>query len=247
MKKISLIIFLILLNACSGGGSSGTGTVTIQGSLRTTDGQPVAAALVNVAGDDRQVQTDANGIFILDVSSEESQDGIIPLEIKSEGSTGTVDVQTDIEQTSNVTISVEIKLDPQDKLIVVNQVDVEAKIVGTCDLYFENLNTIRQSNKAPQGVNCALKVSIKGDGKPLSDVPFVLEYTGCSESREWHTLAAGETRSAPVPGDGQLQFNFYDDSEKCVYRVIAPYELPGVKPVITKIHTFTKQQYDKDL
>ena len=246
MKKISSIFLLIIfLAACSGGGSSGTGTVSIQGSLKTTNGQPIASAQVNVAGEIEQVTTDSNGVFVLNVAAVEGVDGIIALEIESMGKTNTVNVQTDALASSNITINVEIKLDPNDKLIVVNQVDVEAKIVGACDLYFENLSTIRQSNEAPQGVNCILKVSIKGDGKPLSDVPFVLEYTGCSESREWKLLAAGETRSAPVPGDGQLGFEFFDNSEKCVYRIIAPYQLPGVASVITKIHTFTKQEYDK--
>ena len=247
MRKIGTTILLLILSACSsGGGSSGTGTITIQGNLRTTSGEAISSAKVKITGYDENSITDSQGAFTLNVPSEEGEDGLIPLEVESEGKVSMVDLKTDSQAASNVTIRVEIHLDPSDQLLVVDQVDVEATIVGTCDLYFENGSTIRQSNKTPtKGINCTLKVSIFGDGKPLTDVPFVIEYTGCSETKAWHVLAAGETRSAPTPGVGQLEFKFLDDSQYCTYRVIAPFELKGVEPVITKIHTFTKQKYDQ--
>lgn len=243
-KFIILYLFFFFIG-CAGGGSEGTGVVTIDGKVLALDSSPLPGSRVSVEGQNEVVVTDDSGSFTLDVQQEDIVNNTVKLIVETENVRKLVvisDVQGGVEDNS---LTVQIKIDPSDQNIEVSNVTVKAKIVGLCDFYFENFSTIRQSNKVPDNLDCTLKVSISGDGEPLSDVPFIIQYTGCSETREWTTLAAGETRSAPIAGVGQLEFPFTDNNTTCVYRVLAPFGLSHVEPVEVKIHTFSKQAYDE--
>lgn len=247
MKMFKLIIIFLFISfiGCAGGGSEGTGVVTIDGKVLAFDSSPLPGSRVSVEGQNEVAVTDASGSFVLDVNQDEIVNNTVRLIVETDNVRKPViisDVQVGEEDNS---LSIQIKIDPSDQNIEVSNVTVKAKIVGLCDFYFENLSTIRQSNKVPDNLNCTLKVSIVGDGEPLSDVPFIIQYTGCSETRDWTTLAAGETRSAPIAGVGQLEFPFTDNNTTCVYRVLAPFGLMHVEPVEIKIHTFSKQAYDE--
>lgn len=242
--KLIIIFLLFFIISCAGGGSEGTGVVTIDGKVLALDSSPLPGSRVSVEGRNEIAITDGSGSFVLDVSQDDIVNNTVRLIVETDNVRKPVlisDVQGGAEDNS---LNVQIKIDPSDQSIEVSNVTVKAKIVGLCDFYFENFSTIRQSNKVPDKLDCTLKVSIGGDGVPLSDVPFIMQYTGCSETREWTTLAAGETRSAPIAGVGQLEFPFADNDKTCVYRVLAPYGLNHVEPVEVKINTFSKQAYD---
>ena len=62
--RIILAIALLVLNSC-GGGSRGTGDLTLSGSALSTTGQPIANATVTVAATGDSTRTDAQGNFSL--------------------------------------------------------------------------------------------------------------------------------------------------------------------------------------
>lgn len=246
MKVISHILFLFTVFgvlSCSGGGSAGTGTISIEGTLRTSLGEPIAQAIMSVPNMPFSTVTNSSGEFMLEVREDAINDSSLSLGIQFNDMMQEIVVPNVTTNPNGATVKLDIELDPDTNVIHATNITVTAQIVGECDYYFENTRPIRQGNEAPQGILCTLKVWISGDGKPLSHTPFALEYTGCSEKLTWTRIATRETRSGKNAGVGQLEFPFFDDQHRCVYRVIAP-SSGNVEPVITKIITFSKRMYD---
>jgi len=226
----------LVLVAC-GGGSGGTGidvkVRTIEGVITDTAGAPVAGATVTVAGTDVVADSDASGAFSL-TTSPTSGDVVLTVETEALSESITVsDVAVD-----TLSVDVQISVDRVRRSIGSRNLEVLAKIVGVCDLYFENNRLIRQANRAPQGVECTAKVWVSSNGVPQGGVPFEIQYGGCRDGAKFSTLSSGTTRSS---GAGELQFPFSDSEERCVYRIIAPSGVGPGRQIVYEVHTFTRQ------
>ncbi len=236
-KNFISVLVVGLLCSCGGGSAgTGTGTRTIEGTVSDSSGAAVVGAEVMLVDTGESTITDSNGEFSL---ATEAGSTAVQLEIKSGEVSSTVSVNNVAAE--SLTVQVEITVDRDSKQILLDDLEMLAKIVGECDIYFENNRVIRQANKAPLGVECTAKVWIRSGGQPASSVPFAVQYRGCKHGQPLTTIAVGETRFSPEPGVGQVQFKFSDDEEHCVYRIVAPYGVEGQKPIVFEVDTFTKQ------
>lgn len=237
------IILMCLLSGCAGGGSSGTGTggagLTVTGLVLDDASSPIAGLTITVAATGDSAQTDGNGEFSI---STEALQGDIQLLVEGP-ELSTAVIVPDVQEQSSA-VAVDITVSGSGNSIAVKNLDVRAKIVGACDIYFENHAIIRQANSAPQGIRCTAKVWVRGDGRELVNVPVEVRYRGC-DGGPWATLARELTLGAPHAGVAQLEFVFKDDEQHCVYGITAPLDVSGVRPVTVLVHTFTKQSRDR--
>lgn len=235
----SLLLMIVLALMGCGGGSAGTGTgpvVVVQGAVLDEEGAPVEDVNIRVLETGNEDTTAADGGFEIETAPES---GNVTLEVSSES--GVAQITIDIPEDGG-TVSVTLRIDPSLTQIDAESIEVGAAIVGRCDIYFENRRTIRQSNKVPGDLACVAKVSVTSDGRRLARVPFVVQYRDCEGLLPWTTVAAGSTLAAPNAGIGQLRFPFIDDEAHCVYRIVAPFGVPGLPELERIIHTSTYQR-----
>ena len=241
----SLMVVLVLgFSSCAGGGSAGTGTTTrtIEGVVNTPENQPVPGATVTIIETGDSTLTAADGSFALATESFRSD---LVLEV-SLGQTSTEVPLNNLDEQGSA-VNVQLTFDPDTGAAGVVEVEVNAQVVGQCDVFFENFRIIRQANKTPPGIECTVKVSVKKKGVSQGNIPVALQVRACPETSAWNTLSQVLTSEAFHPGIAQIPFAFYDSSDTCVYRIIAPFNLPPIRPVFYEIHTFTKQAYDQAL
>lgn len=234
-----LYVLLLLVIGC-GGGSVGTGTggereLTVEGTIENTSGNPIPAALVTIIDTGDSDITDRDGRFsILTHSDSET----LTLEVSVGNQTNTTTIEAMGE---DGVISLTIKFNPLVDEIEVDRLKVSAKIVGRCDSYFENRRIIRQSNPAPQGVECTARVKVISAGLALAHVPIAIQFRRCGAGKPWTTTALGETMTGSNLGVAQIPFNFFDDPDHCLYQIVTPFGVAEVDPVIYEIQTFTYQ------
>lgn len=243
-RALSLILILSLLTAC-GGGSAGTGLGPAGGSIEgrvSIQGKPLSNAVVTVVETGDTGQTDPDGLFLIEVSNQLES---YTLEVNYEQKKELVAINTSNNSESSViNLEIDIPKNPA-KPLTVDYLQVEAKIVGICDIYFDNTRPIRQSNPAPPGIECTAKVRVSSGYAPVGQVSFAVQHKSCDDNSEWITDAASETSETYFPGIGQLQFSFFDDYEHCIYRIITPFEDQGIKPVTVEVQTLTSQNFKK--
>lgn len=248
MRKNLLLLYLLsiilTLSGC-GGGSAGTGTgddsVTIKGIVRDDNQQPLQGVLVTVIEGGESDITDNAGQF--EINTEVIADEYT-LEFKVDDRSVTTTISA---VGGNGTISIEVEINPLLDDITVNDISVNAKIVGSCDVYFENRDPIRQANKVPEnGVQCTLKVSVKNRKTGLAHVPIAIQYRRCEGNKSWYTTELGVTMSGGNLGVAQIPFRYYSNDVHCRYRIVTPYyeDSEGVnrdRSVIKYIDTFEFQ------
>lgn len=239
-----LLLTLIALPCCSGG-SRGTGTIIVEGRISVeATASPASGIQVTDTNTGNTSVTDSNGAFSLEASGDQTS---VSLQVESTPQSevavnGTVSITHDSGDDS--ALAVDIAIDSNANPIVIGDVQVRAKVVGECDLYFENGRVIRQANAAPDGIECTAKAEIRKDGIGIGDVPFIMQVRACPGDSAWTTIGEGTTRSDQYLGNGQIEFNFFNDFENCVYRIIAPFNADGLPETVHEIHTFTKQSFD---
>lgn len=233
-----VFVFILSLLGC-GGGSAGTGTgdssLRIQGVVRNNSGAPIEAATVTVIETGEADQTDSNGAFELNPQISAAS---VTLEIRKNNRSALTTVTAPSE---NGTISIEVKFDDVREIVEKSELSVESKIVGACDIYFENFSTIRQANVTPDGLSCVLKVTVKAGEILVPHVPIAIQYRACDGKGAWITSALGATMSGANIGTAQIEFPYIDDRKHCLYRIVTPFGENTVRPVITMIETFTYQ------
>lgn len=236
MRALLLIILSMILISC-GGGSEGTGTRTVAGVIKTVNSEPVTDARVTILQTGDFSITDSSGNFSIET---EQTTGSLTLEIVTE--TFSVEAEVSEIEDEASSVSVEITVDPTSSTASISDIHIWARMVGSCDLYFENRTIIRQSNKVPQqGIDCVLKFFASGEGQRLERIPGAIQVRSC-DSKKWSTIAEGITGIGLNAGVGQIEFRFKDSESTCEYRLAAPYEVAGVKPLFVYISTFTLQK-----
>lgn len=226
----------LLLISC-GGGSSGTGIVTVEGVIQNSLELPVENALITILETGDTTVSNASGEFMIDVSGVDDE---INVEVQAATAESVITVNQ-VDKDPATTVTLDVDFDEETQQIIITNLEVRAKVVGLCDIYFENFRTIRQSNAAPQGIECTVKVSVKDNGEPRAGIPFKVEYRSCDTGSSWVLESEGITISREEAGTGQAAFRFFDDNDHCVYRVVVPSDVSEAEQVVYEIHTFTRQ------
>lgn len=228
------LVVVILLSACGGGTvGTGTGERSIEGRVLYTDGRAVEGAEVTILETGEADTTDSNGDFEI---SSETQSSEITLEVaKNEVRS---EVKIDAAEGGKDAVRVDVELDPVSQHSSVSSLSVTAKIEGRCDPYFENKRTIRQSAKLGSGTVCPVNVRMRGNGRPLSRIPFIIEHSKC-DGEKWTRDADGVTNQS---GFGTTDFTFKDDDNHCLYRIVAPHEVKGLRSLTFNVLTFRAQK-----
>lgn len=247
VSAIHALLSAVFIGVCThgcGGGSVGTGTgegvATFAGTVVSRDGAPVAGVTVSIADSGEAVVTDENGSFSLTVP-----DDLVEAEVQLQLSSTVVqepDSTAPADELSEQTLEVVLTEAPVP--VEVRTVEVSVRIAGACAESFSNDRSIVQSLPIPEGAVCSLEVEVTDSGVPRSDLQFALEYRACADDAPWNPLLIGVTTSIDAPAVGSAEFPFTANGERCVYRVIAPFEAPELSPVIFEITTLFKQGYD---
>lgn len=239
----SLLLVIVLALMGCGGGSAGTGTgvtsdrvVVVQGAVVDESGEPVEDANVQVVETGEETTTSSGGEFQIVTSPETDS---VTLEVSSE--TGAASIIVAIPAESG-TVSVTLTVNPRLTEIDASSLEVGSGIVGRCDIYFENNAVIRQANRVPGDLRCVARVTVAADKQRLADVPIAIQYRDCGENLPWTTIAVGSTMRQPNLGVGQVEFPYIDDETRCVYRIVAPFGVPGLPDIERIIHTRTYQR-----
>lgn len=236
---------LLLLFSCfgCGGGSVGTGTgpgtKTFAGTLKTTDMRPLAGATVRIIITGEQTVSDELGQFSLSSSVSGTA---VDFELVADSVSATFSVKNISADTTTVTMDVVV--DEATQSVEVSNLEVTAEVGGDCGKSFENGLDIVQTRPIPDGTRCIMRVKINGDGAPLGKIPFKMERRGCAEDGKWRKIGESETGTGENAGEGRLGFYFYNDEAHCVYRVRAPFGVPGLKEVVYKVVTLQKLDFD---
>ena len=239
-KILQLAILGLMLNAC-GGGSEGTGPIgggsqrNIQGSVIEADGAPVANATVTDLGSGVSTATDGSGAFSIIVSVDQ---GPVRLQVDANSTSRTVSIG-DISNEAPA-LQVTINLSAQNDSDLTSNISIWARIVGSCDQFFENKQVIRQSNPVVGEVICTLKFFASGNGKRLERTAATIEVRACDQ-RRWRPIAFGKTGVGHDAGVGQIEFTFIDNERNCEYRLGAPHDVAGTNELFVYIATATLQ------
>lgn len=245
-KIISCVLCLIsiVISGC-GGGSEGTGTTsgfgqgrTLNGVLLDADGRPLAATItLQETGDSVQVSGTGNFTLLLPEGALQPT-----LEVSTDGNSSQLKLSS-IESDA-ISVYVTLKLDSSMNVMQVSNYNVWARIVGDCDRYFENRAVIRQSVTLNRPVSCTIRFFASGDGRRLDRVPGAIQVRACKE-KIWRTIAQGLTGFGQSAGVGEIDFTFIDNRRNCEYRVVAPFEQPGVQSIYVYLSTLTLQRSDQ--
>lgn len=237
----SILVFIVAFFFVScGGGTSGSGLKTYQGTVTTVDNKALPQVAVTIEDTGDSSFTNNEGQFAIKSNASGSEVRFL-LESPQFSSRFTL---KDIPDESS-RIEMTVTVDPETQSTQVSNVSVRAWMAGTCDFYFENREVIRQSNRVPTGTVCSLNVRILGDGSPLANVPVALQYSSCAPHSTWETLLVTQTGSGSHTGAAELNFQFIDSETFCRYRIIAPFGVQGITGVTYPIDTFTEQEYFK--
>lgn len=235
-----------VLTGCSGGGTSGSGIVVVRGIVKTSSGDPLTNATVELVETGNIATTDSDGMFSLNSTPEVPE---ITLNIKAEAIDVNVPVEPLPPKTDTVTVNVVVNPTSntgQATVIDASSVQffaIKAFFTPGCDAFFENTSkdTIRQTNRMKNGTECTLKVTVHGDGELQAGVTVGLERISCDQHADTVKIATAQTLPSPHEGVAQLNFNFYDSYNACEYRISAPYKDSLHRQQYIHIVTLTQQ------
>ncbi len=231
---VALILFLV---GCAGGGTIGTGVNVLDGNISTSESMGIPGVKVTVAETGDFATTDEQGNFIL-----EAQDVKREITLLLEGptfKTSTIVYETP-EDSSR--ISLQLKIDPAGEVVHLAQFSVRADMIKTCAQFFENGQTINQIKKVPRNTTCTLRVKVYGDGMLRRNIPVVLQHSPCGTDNGWKDYAGTLTGDGKIHGLAYVDFVFRESFDFCKYRLVAPYDYKGFRPVYYPIETIKQRE-----
>lgn len=222
LARFVLLLVLpgVLLLACAGGGTSGTGLKTFSGVARTPSGLPVPGVEVAVAGTDAQSVTMEDGTYVFQA---ELGAGTVQVDVANEGQTNSVEVPDLPEGDADVTI--DIAVDEETRAATAVSVAVQSR---NDDTPSENNNPGEPSpgpgngeesqNPEEQAPSLTLVTGILlgADGLPLAGVPVFSEALGV-------TVITDESGAFSIEGlvEGESLFLSIGDTESHTQTAIA--------------------------
>lgn len=248
LRRLALLFGVFAFLSC-GGGSVGTGTgdgrnaKTIQGTIVSNIHSPLPKVQVTLLETGESDITDANGEFFIYSAAAE---GDVHIELLSEFVRATIVIPDIPETASGVRLDLVVRAF---NVVGIRDIQITAQIRGLCDYYFENHRTIRQGNVMPDGTVCTVRVAAESGDQPL-DIPIKLQRRNCINGSPWidedfsFTGQEADADGNVQSGVGWLHFTSADDADHCVYRVLAPANIEGIKPIVYEIHTLRKQNFD---
>ena len=115
-------VFLASLPGCSGGGSAGTGTTLVQGTLRSTENQPLTDIAVTIPGTSDNGRTDSDGHFSIDSTRDEDQ---LTISVTVEGRDAAVEV-TDIPPQADI-ITIDLSFAAASGVLTADNINFEER------------------------------------------------------------------------------------------------------------------------
>lgn len=246
-----LTVFLVIatmgmiftLEGC-GGGSSGTGfnaevkSLTIEGALLTDDNAPLAGVQVRLEETGASTITSSTGTFSLLTPP---VTGETELTFARGSRIGSKVISVIEEATSVQTV---ITMTPTLTTIEESSFVMTSKITGICEKHFVDETPITQTIEVPPATFCTSELTITTGATPAEKTPLAVQYRGCSSDLPWITLAIAETGTeSNGAGTGKITFPFIDDAQRCVYRIVAPFNVEGAALVAKEIHTLSYQRF----
>lgn len=206
--------------AC-GGGSAGTGTTSYTGKLLTENNEPLSGATVTLVDSGETVITDSQGRF--SIESTAPAEAAVQIEVTSNDVTASVEVPT--PESSDRKVGIRLELNEQESKLTVRSLEISVDFIGECAKAFDkSRSSFSQSKPLKDETECVLKVSAEERGQPVGGILAQLQRRSCSEeSTDWIDISSGKTAFSNTPGAVNLKFRFFNDSEHCQYRVVAPY------------------------
>jgi hypothetical protein len=233
---LATVGMLFTLEGC-GGGSAGTGfdtqdrSLTIEGALLSSNNEPLSGVVVTVVETGSSTITDATGVFSLNIPPV-TGNAELTFERGEESGGATVPLAKDA-----TSVQIVVTLTPELTKVEENSYSMTSKIGGDCSSYFSDESPIKQISEVPPSTQCTAVVQVLNGDIPASGVPFAVQYRGCNENDPWITLALGETGSDENAGKGEVPFTFTNDTLRCVYRIVAPFNIDGATLVAKEIQT----------
>lgn len=228
---VALLMCALIFSGC-GGGTSGTGLKSYEGTVLTREELPVQNATITLIQSGDFAITDNGGHFLLQSKVFGER---VDFRIESSEISALFALQ-DIPEDSS-TITMKLTIDPSTQTAEVNQFEVKAAFIEDCENYFVPGELPQQSDVVPEGMICTLRVEISKDGRLRRKVPFVIQHSACDESAEWKTVASAETGDGKDRGIAEVSFAFSSSEDHCRYRLLAPYNYRGFQTVSYPIET----------
>ena len=240
---IATMSMIFSLEGC-GGGSSGTGfttdvkMITIEGALLTDDNTPLTGVQVILEETGASTTSDSSGTFSLQTPPI-SGDAELTFARDSRVSSKSIPV-TDEATSVQTVITMTPTLNPIEESSFV----MTSKIIEECASYFTDDTPIAQINEVPTATFCTSELTITTGGAPAEKTPLAVQYRACASDSPWITLAIAETGAqSNGAGKGQIAFPFIDDQQRCVYRIVAPFNIDGAALVAKEIHTLSYRNF----
>jgi len=242
MKRIWCFISLcaVFFLAGCGGGTSGSGVKSYEGTVTTKEGLEMSGVSVTIESTGDSSTTDASGKFAIQSDAYGPE---VPLLFESPVFQNRFVLRNVPVDSARITMDVTV--DTKTDTIEVNNIGLRAKFAGLCDYYFENREIIRQANQVPRGTRCSLNVEVLGDGERLSDIPVVLEVAACDPGSLWSQVKEVKTGNGPHAGSAEINFEFQDSNDFCRYRVRVDNGDRNARSPSYPIDTFSEQAYSR--
>ena len=235
---IATVGMLLTLEGC-GGGSAGTGfdpqgrNVTIEGALLTSQNEPLAGVIVTVVETGSSTVSDSSGLFSLNTPP---TTGDAELTFERGEVTGETTVALSQDSSS---VQIVVVLTPELTTVTSSSYTMTSGINGACAEFFSDETPIRQLSPVPAGTECSAMVQILAGQDMAQKVPFAVQYRSCEDDAPWITIALGQTSEGEAAGSGNITFPYVDDTRRCVYRIVAPFNIDGATLVAKEIQTQT--------
>ena len=246
--RVLALLFMatLLLPGCNGGGTSGSGIRTVQGSVYLPDGSPLPQASVTLLESGDSAPTDEGGRFA--IATDFQIGSSFNLEVSHPSARAVVPITNAPLDSPEVTV--DITIDPstnsgQANLIDLSPIqhfDLHATIVGGCSVFFrEDDKGIYQVRPVPPGVTCHVRATLYGDGNLVGGALVGIERKDCGLRSPWRNITNSLTSTRVHLGQTILTFKYYDNEQACHYRVSAPYNDEMGRQDFVSIQTLTER------
>lgn len=242
-----LALISISYSGC-GGGSSGTslGSDTgfkaeFEGVVVDENGNEISFAEITVLESGENTEADEAGAFRL-ITQLENREANLLISASQNSEAVLRLVKNDLADNK---AELSILYSTQQNTVTKLPLILRARIIKVCTPLFLNTLTIRQKTPITEGLKCTLEVEMKDDGQPIDQLVFELQHRSCDPGSAW-LYSSTATTGTSGPGIGEIDFNFKNDENHCVYRIRGPLNSNDYLPLNVHLHSLRKIEYDQN-